>query len=78
MRPPDLREAATAWCDAAQAAVAGAMEKLGSNDPATDASLVVAAVDGLGERLLGREGDPVKAATQLRPQLQRLIERLLA
>jgi TetR/AcrR family transcriptional regulator, regulator of biofilm formation and stress response len=77
-RRPDLRAAATAWCDAAQMAVAGAMEKLGSSDPATDASLVVAAVDGLGERLLGREGDPAKAAADLRPQLRRLIERLLA
>jgi len=77
-RRPDLREPATAWCDAVQLAVAGAMEKLGSSDPAADASLVVAAVDGLGERLLAREEDPAKAAREFRPQLRRLIERLLA
>jgi DNA-binding transcriptional regulator YbjK len=77
-RRPELREAAESWCDAEQHAVAGAMESLGSRDPATDASLVVAAIDGLGERLLGREDDPAKAAKELRPELVRLIERLVA
>jgi TetR/AcrR family transcriptional regulator, regulator of biofilm formation and stress response len=76
-RRPDLREAATAWCDAVQLAVAGAMEKLGSTDPAADASLVVAAIDGLGERVLAREDDPAQAAAEFRPQLRRLVERLL-
>ncbi len=76
-RRPDLREAATTWCDAVQLAVAGAMEKLGSTDPAADASLVVAAIDGLGERVLAREDDPAEAAAEFRPQLRRLIERLL-
>lgn len=77
-RRPELREAATSWCDAVQLAVAGAMEKLGSTDPAADASIVVAAVDGLGERVLGREHDPAKAVAEFRPQLRRLVERLLA
>jgi TetR/AcrR family transcriptional regulator, regulator of biofilm formation and stress response len=76
-RRPDLREPATAWCDAVQLAVAGALEKLGSTDPAADASLVVAAIDGLGERVLAREDDPAQAAAEFRPQLRRLIERLL-
>ena len=76
-RRPDLREAATSWCDAVQLAVAGAMEKLGSTDPAADASLVVAAIDGLGERVLAREEDPAQAAAEFRPQLRRLVERLL-
>jgi DNA-binding transcriptional regulator YbjK len=76
-RRPDLREAATAWCDAVQLAVAGGMEKLGSSDPGADASLVVAAIDGLGERVLAREDDPAQAAAEFRPQLRRLIERLL-
>lgn len=76
-RRPELREAAQSWCDAEQHAVAGPMESLGSLEPATDASLVVAAIDGLGERLLGREEDPAKAATELRPELVRLIERLV-
>jgi TetR/AcrR family transcriptional regulator, regulator of biofilm formation and stress response len=76
-RRPDLREPATAWCDAVQLAVAGGMEKLGSTDPAADASLVVAAIDGLGERLLAREDDPAKAAAEFKPQLRRLIERLI-
>jgi DNA-binding transcriptional regulator YbjK len=76
-RRPDLREPATAWCDAVQLAVAGAIEKLGSTDPAADASLIVAAIDGLGERVLAREDDPAQAAAEFRPQLRRLIERLL-
>ena|SRR5829696_1508817 len=76
-RRPELREAAESWCDAEQHAVAGAMVSLGSSDPATDASLVVAVIDGLGERLLGREQNPAKAAKELRPELVRLIERLV-
>jgi len=76
-RRPELREAAQSWCDAEQRSVAGAMEALGSRDPATDASLVVAALDGLGERILAREEDPAEAARELRPELRRLIERLV-
>jgi TetR/AcrR family transcriptional regulator, regulator of biofilm formation and stress response len=74
---PELREAAQNWCDAEQRSVAGAMESLGSSDPATDASLIVAAIDGLGERVLAREDDPAGAAEEFRPDLRRLIERLL-
>jgi DNA-binding transcriptional regulator YbjK len=77
-RRPELRTAAQSWCDAEQRSVAGAMEALGSADPATDASLVVAALDGLGERILAREEDPAEAAAELRPELRRLIERLVA
>ncbi|HEX3562775.1 MAG TPA: TetR family transcriptional regulator [Solirubrobacterales bacterium] len=76
-RRPELREAAQSWCDAEQHSVAGAMETLGSSDPRADASLVVAALDGLGERLLAREDDPAQAAKELRPDLRRLIERLV-
>jgi len=76
-RRPDLREAAQNWCDAEQRAVAGALDELGSNDPRADASLVVAAIDGLGERVLAREDDPAKAAKEFRPELRRLIERLI-
>jgi DNA-binding transcriptional regulator YbjK len=76
-RRPDLREAAQSWCNAEQGAVAGAMETLGSSDPRADASIVVAALDGLGERVLAREEDPARAAKELRPELRRLIERLL-
>ena len=77
-RRPELREAAQSWCDAEQRSVAGALETLGSNDPGADASLVVAALDGLGERLLGREADPAEAAKELLPELRRLIERLVS
>ena len=76
-RRPELREAAQNWCDAEQRSVAVAMEALGSSDPATDASLVVAAIDGLGERVLAREEDPAEAAKEFRPELRRLIERLV-
>ena len=74
---PELREAAQSWCDAEQRSVAGAMEAVGSTDPAADASLVVAAIDGLGERALAREDDPAAAAEEFRPELRRLIERLV-
>jgi TetR/AcrR family transcriptional regulator, regulator of biofilm formation and stress response len=77
-RRPELREAAQNWCDAEQRSVAIAMEALGSGDPATDASLVVAAIDGLGERVLAREDDPAEAAEEFRPELRRLIERLVS
>ena len=76
-RRPDLRDAAQSWCNAEQHAVAVAMEKLGSSDPRADASLVVATLDGLGERVLAREEDPAEAAKELEPELRRLIERLL-
>ena len=74
---PELRQAAQNWCDAEQRSVASAMESLGSSDPATDASLVVAAIDGLGERVLAREDDPGTAAKEFRPELRRLIARLV-
>jgi TetR/AcrR family transcriptional regulator, regulator of biofilm formation and stress response len=77
-RRPELREAAQSWCDAEQRSIAGALENLGSTDPRADASLVVAALDGLGERLLGREADPAEAAKELLPELRRLIERLVS
>jgi DNA-binding transcriptional regulator YbjK len=77
-RRPELREAAQNWCDAEQRSVAVAMEALGSGEPATDASLVVAAIDGLGERVLAREDDPAEAAEEFRPELRRLIERLVS
>ncbi len=76
-RRPELREAAQSWCDAEQRSVAGGMEALGSADPPIDASLVVAALDGLGERVLAREDDPAQAAEEFRPELRRLIERLV-
>jgi TetR/AcrR family transcriptional regulator, regulator of biofilm formation and stress response len=76
-RRPELREAAQSWCDAEQLSVAGAMEALGSTDPRADASLVVAAIDGLGERVLAREDDPAEAAKEFRPELRRLVERLI-
>jgi TetR/AcrR family transcriptional regulator, regulator of biofilm formation and stress response len=76
-RRPELREAAQNWCDAEQRSVAGAMETLGSTDPAADASLVVAAIDGLGERVLAREDDPAQAAKEFRPELRRLVGRLV-
>jgi TetR/AcrR family transcriptional regulator, regulator of biofilm formation and stress response len=77
-RRPELRDAAQNWCNAEQRSVAVAMEALGSGEPATDASLVVAAIDGLGERVLAREADPAEAAEEFRPELRRLIERLVS
>ena len=76
-RRPDLRDAAQNWCNAEQRAIAGALETLGSTDPRADASLVVATLDGLGERVLAREEDPAAAAKELKPELRRLIERLV-
>ena len=76
-RRPDLREAAQSWCNAEQGAIAAALRELGSSDPRADASIVVATLDGLGERVLARDEDPAAAAKELQPELRRLIERLL-
>jgi DNA-binding transcriptional regulator YbjK len=76
-RRPELRQAAQSWCDAEQHAVAVALERLGSGDPSADASIVVAAIDGMGERVLAREDDAAKAAAEFGPELHRLIERLV-
>lgn len=76
-RRPDLREAAQGWCNAEQGAIAAAFQELGPSDPRADASIVVAALDGLGERVLAREEDPAAAAKELEPELRRLIQRLL-
>jgi DNA-binding transcriptional regulator YbjK len=77
-RRPELREAAQRWCNAEQLSLAGALERLGSSDPGADASLVVAVIDGLGERVLGREEDPAQAAAEFSPEFHRLIRRLVA
>lgn len=76
-RRPDLRDAAQSWCNAEQGAIAAALRELGSSDPRADASIVVATLDGLGERVLARDEDPAAAAKELQPELRRLIERLL-
>lgn len=76
-RRPDLRDAAQSWCNAEQGAIAAALRELGSSDPRADASIVVATLDGLGERVLARDEDPAAAARELQPELRRLIERLL-
>jgi DNA-binding transcriptional regulator YbjK len=76
-REPELRKAAWRWCDAEQRLFARALERLGSREPGKDASIIVAVLDGYGERVLARS-DPAAAARRLRPELTRLIERLLA
>ncbi|MDX6616653.1 MAG: hypothetical protein QOD60_1744 [Solirubrobacterales bacterium] len=75
-RQPELRKAAWRWCDAEQRLFARALERLGSREPGKDASIVVAILDGYGERVLARS-DPAAAARKLRPELTRLIERLV-
>ena len=76
-RRPELRDSARTWCATEQRVLAAALEQLGSSDPATDARLLVAALDGLGEQVLAAD-DPVGTARRLRPELCRLIERLVA
>jgi DNA-binding transcriptional regulator YbjK len=76
-REPELRKAAWKWCDSEQRLFARALERLGSREPGKDASIIVAVLDGYGERVLARS-DPAAAARKLRPELTRLIERLLA
>jgi DNA-binding transcriptional regulator YbjK len=75
-RQPELRKAAWRWCDAEQRLFARALERLGSREPGKDASIVVAILDGYGDRVLARS-DPAAAARKLRPELTRLIERLV-
>lgn len=76
-RRSELRDSAREWCATEQRVLAAALEQLGSSDPATDARLLVAALDGLGEQVLAAD-DPVGTARRLRPELSRLIERLVA
>ncbi len=75
-RDPTLRKAAWRWCDAEQRLFARALERLGSRSPGKDASIVVAVLDGYGERVLARS-DPAAAARKLRPELTHLIEQLV-
>jgi DNA-binding transcriptional regulator YbjK len=76
-REPELRKTAWRWCDSEQRLFARVLERLGSREPGKDASIIVAVLDGYGERVLARS-DPAAAARKLRPELTRLIERLLA
>jgi len=76
-RRPDLRDAAREWCATEQRVLAAALGRLGSTEPAIDAKLVVACLDGLGEQLLAAD-DPVRAAAKQRADLRRLIQRLVA
>jgi DNA-binding transcriptional regulator YbjK len=75
-RDPELRKAAWRWCDAEQRLFARVLERLGSKQPGRDSSILVAVLDGYGERVLARS-DPAAAARKLRPELTRLIERLV-
>jgi DNA-binding transcriptional regulator YbjK len=75
-REPALRKAAWKWCDAEQRLFARALERLGSRSPGKDASIVVAVLDGYGERVLARS-DPAAAARKLKPELTHLIEQLV-
>lgn len=75
-RHPELRKAAWRWCDAEQRLYARVLERLGSNQPGRDSSILVATLDGYRERLLARS-DPAAAAKKLKPELTRLIERLI-
>jgi len=75
-RNPDLRRIAWSWSDAEQRLIARALERLGSRAPGKDASIVVAVLDGYGERVLARS-HPDEAARKLRPELTRLLEKLL-
>ena len=77
-RRPELREAAQSWCDAEQRSVAGAMEALGSADPADRRE-----PGGRRPRRPGRAGPGPRGRSggrpreEFRPELRRLIERLV-
>jgi TetR/AcrR family transcriptional regulator, regulator of biofilm formation and stress response len=75
-RNAELRGPAVEWCEAEQSVVAEALERLGSSDPSLDASIVVGVLDGLGERVIARD-DPERAARELAPEVERLLERLI-
>ncbi len=75
-RRPELRAPAREWCAAEQNAVAAGLKRLGSKQPAIDARLLVAALDGLGEDVITAE-DPKAEAEAFRPHFRRLVEGLL-
>ena len=76
-RRPALRVISQAWTDAYLGLAAAMMSAAGSADPALDARLLVAALDGLLLEQLARDV-PDFEATVMRPALERLIGALLA
>jgi DNA-binding transcriptional regulator YbjK len=74
-RRPELRDTAQSWCATERRGLARALGRLGSSEPETDARLVAAVLDGLGEQVLA-DDDPVAAAKALRPELRRQVARL--
>lgn len=75
---PELRELYNAWTVAAFGFAEALLAAAGSRQPAADAAIVLAAVDGMRFNALSRGGDPRSPAGALRPVLTRLMERLLA
>ncbi len=76
-RRPELRASALAWTDAYLGLAAAMLEAAGSAEPAADARLLVAAMDGLLLEQLARDA-PDYEREVLRPALERLVAALLA
>ncbi len=74
-RRPELREIELAWTGAYVELLRTVLARAGSPDPATDAELVVATLDGLLLHQLA--AGPADPAARLRPQLERLVGALL-
>jgi DNA-binding transcriptional regulator YbjK len=71
-RRPALREVTTRWTDAYLEALAPLLAAAGSNQPRSDAELVVAAADGLLVEQLASDD-----ASELAPRLRRLADALV-
>jgi len=75
-RRPELFAISRAWTDAYVAAIAPALERLGSDDPLRDGRLVFAALTGLViDELSGPRSDFEQAV--LRPAVERLVRGLV-
>ncbi|HEX8959316.1 MAG TPA: TetR family transcriptional regulator C-terminal domain-containing protein, partial [Solirubrobacterales bacterium] len=71
-RRPQLRAVNERWTAAYQQTVAGLLAQAGSGDPLGDATLLVAAADGLIMEQLASGG-----ASDVRPRLRRLAQALV-
>jgi TetR/AcrR family transcriptional regulator, regulator of biofilm formation and stress response len=77
-RRPELQSIEAEWTEAYEQAIEALLRAAGSAEPRLDAQALTAAIDGLLLGLLARGGDASDVATELEPQLARLVAVLTA
>lgn len=77
-RRPELQPIEAEWSEAYEQSIEELLRGAGSEQPGLDAQVLTATVDGLLLGLLARGGDASDVATELEPQLARLVAVLTA